>query len=221
MMASEGREVGEVGKEQQLLRTQRVEQVTPSKTSDAVESPLHWRFVFGKGALAIHFINSGGSCCGFDWILGRRIQVESSRQYTKASDQYKDPKWVQLSHFCLSRQKKMTSTAEQCSWKVLGSELLRKVDWYVEYKRRYQQMVNLRTDGTVSSRSRWYYLWPRWLRPGGCKCACYPKNVESYYKDSEWENEDWSTSDEEGTIAAYTRESECLFFCLRKNRCQT
>jgi hypothetical protein len=40
--------------------------------------------------------------------------------------------------------------------------------------------------------------------------------VESYYKDSEWENEDWSTSDEEGTIAAYTRESECLFFAYAK-----
>jgi hypothetical protein len=54
------------------------------------------------------------------------------------------------------------------------------------------------------------------LRPGGCKCACYPKNVESYYKNSEWENEDWSTSDEEGTIAAYSRDNKCLFFAYAK-----
>jgi hypothetical protein len=46
--------------------------------------------------------------------------------------------------------------------------------------------------------------------------VCYPKNVESYYKNSEWENEDWSTSDEEGTIAAYLRDNKCLFSAYAK-----
>jgi hypothetical protein len=109
----------------------------------------------------------------------------------------------------------MSSTPTK-HWKEPGSPLLKGVTWYVEYKRRYQQVVHLYHDGTICSRNRWYYLWPRWLRPGGCKCACYPKNVESYYKDSEWENEDWSSSDEEGTIAAYTLENEHLFFAYSK-----
>jgi hypothetical protein len=54
------------------------------------------------------------------------------------------------------------------------------------------------------------------VRPGSCKCACYPKNFQFYYKYSEWENEDWLTSDEEGTIMAYSRENKCLFFAYAK-----
>jgi hypothetical protein len=54
------------------------------------------------------------------------------------------------------------------------------------------------------------------LRPGGCKCACYPKNAKSHNKDSEWVNKDWSTSDEEGTIVAYSCENKCLFFVYTK-----
>jgi hypothetical protein len=101
-------------------------------------------------------------------------------------------------------------------WRVPGSELLQGVKYFVEYKRCYQQTVRLRHDGTVWNRTRWYYLFARWLKPGGCKCACFPKNIETYYKDSEWDNEDWSSLDEEGTIAAYDGEDKRLFYAYAK-----
>jgi hypothetical protein len=76
--------------------------------------------------------------------------------------------------------------AKQASWKLPGSGLMIGVKWYVQYKCRYQQIVSLRDDSTIYNCSRWYYLSPRWLKPGGCKCACYPKNDETYYKDSKF-----------------------------------
>jgi hypothetical protein len=56
MMASEGREVGEVGKEQQLLRTRRVEQVTPSNLHCIGGLSLekgHWLFILSIVAGAV------------------------------------------------------------------------------------------------------------------------------------------------------------------------
>ncbi len=103
------------------------------------------------------------------------------------------------------------------SWKVPGSDLsLIGVKWYVQYKRRYQQIVCLRDDGSIRNRCRWYYLSPRWLKPGGCKCSCFPKNVETYYRDAEFEDEDWSSSDEEGTIGAYDCKNKRLFYAYAK-----
>jgi hypothetical protein len=119
-----------------------------------------------------------------------------------------------------SFEQKMSGTnkakAKPASWKVPGSELMIGVKWYVQYKRRYQQIVRLRDDSAIYNQIRWYYLSPRWLKPGGCKCACYPKNVESYYKDSEFEDEDWSSSDEEGTVGAYDGKNKCLFYAYAK-----
>ena len=110
----------------------------------------------------------------------------------------------------------MSSRKPLPTWRVPGTELLVGVKWYVEYKRRYQQIVRLRDDSTISNHSRWYYFSPRWLKPGGCKCACFPKNVETYYQDAEFEDEEWSSSDEEGTIGAYDCKNKRLFYVHAK-----
>jgi hypothetical protein len=110
----------------------------------------------------------------------------------------------------------MSSRRPPTTWTVPGSELLIGVKWYVQYKRRYQQIVRLRDDSTIYNRSRWYYLAPRWLKPGGCKCPCFPKNVETYYRDAEFEDEAWSSSDEEGTIGAYDCKNKRLFYAYAK-----
>jgi hypothetical protein len=80
-----GRKRSRRGRRRRIPLGAKGKQVTPSKTSDTVEYPLHWRLMFRNGALEVDFINSGGRWCGFVWILGRRSLVDSSRQYAKAS----------------------------------------------------------------------------------------------------------------------------------------
>jgi hypothetical protein len=102
------------------------------------------------------------------------------------------------------------------TWRVPGSELWIGVKWYVQYKRRYQQIVCLWDDSTIYNCSQWYYLSPHWLKSGGCKCPCFPKNAETYFSDTEFEDEAWSSSDEEGTIEAYDCKNMHLFYAYAK-----
>jgi hypothetical protein len=57
---------------------------------------------------------------------------------------------------------------------------------------------------------------PCWLKPGGCKCPCFPKNVKTYYSNAKFEDEAWSSSDEEGTIGAYDCKNVHLFYAYAK-----
>jgi hypothetical protein len=110
----------------------------------------------------------------------------------------------------------MSSRPPTNTWKVPDSKLWIGVKWYVQYKCRYQQIVCLCDDSTIYNRSRWYYLSPCWLKPGGCKCPCIPKNVKTYYRDSKFEDEDWSSSDEKGMIGAYNCKNTRLFYAYAK-----
>jgi hypothetical protein len=103
----------------------------------------------------------------------------------------------------------MSSRPPTNTWKVPGSKVWIGVKWYVQYKDRYQQIVCLCDNSTIYNHNRWYYLSPCWLKPGGCECPCCPKN-------SEFEDEDWSSSDKEGMIGAYNCKNKCLFYACAK-----
>jgi hypothetical protein len=157
----------------------------------------------------------------FFCIIGGYLDLAGILAKNALVDAFRMQKSVESSHHLFEEKKRKKTMALPAqlwnSWRIPGSELLQGIAWYVGYKQRYQQIVYLRSeDGSRLLRNRWYYIWPHCLRPGGCKCACYPKNVESYYKNSEWENEDWSTSDEEGAITADSHKKNCMFFAYAK-----
>ena len=96
---------------------------------------------------------------------------------------------------------------------------LQDVSFVKEYKRRYQQTKymcerrdysgkNSITDApvvgiTTSKKCRTYYMKPRWTKPGGCACPVVSLCHQSYYHGAEFEDEEWSSDDEEGMRIYY------------------
>jgi len=96
---------------------------------------------------------------------------------------------------------------------------LKDVSYIKEYKRRYQQtkymcektdwsLIGGGTDSpvlgiTTSKKCRTYYMKPRWTKPGGCHCPVVSLCHQSYFNGAEFEDEQWSTDDEEGVRIYY------------------
>jgi hypothetical protein len=137
------------------------------------------------------------------WVWCTKVRNGASEQIVLVFSHF--------SHYLKRAPRHPTNT-----WKVPGSELWIGVKGYVQYKRCYQQIVCLHDNSTIYNCSHWYYLSPHWLKPEGCECPCFPKNVETYYGDSEFEDEDWSSSNEEGMIGAYSCKNKCLFYAYAK-----
>ncbi len=96
---------------------------------------------------------------------------------------------------------------------------LKEVTFLKEYKRRYEQTKYMcekvdhsgpgsYTDApvigiTTSKKTRTYYMKPRWVKPGGCNCPVSSLCHQSYFDGAEFEDEAWSTDDEEGVRIYY------------------
>jgi hypothetical protein len=101
---------------------------------------------------------------------------------------------------------------------------LHKVTKVVEYKRRYEQVLTtepkyspqpphkpIAGELRIIKKMRDYYMQPRWQkRHGSCDCPVVPNCFDSYYRNKDFEDEAWSSDDEEGVREYYVNVGEEL-----------
>ena len=99
---------------------------------------------------------------------------------------------------------------------------LHKVTKVVEYKRRYEQILTtepkyspdhphkaIAGELLIVKKKRDYYMQPRWQkRHGSCDCPVVPNCFDSYYKNKSFQDEEWSSDDEEGVREYYVNVGE-------------
>jgi hypothetical protein len=94
-------------------------------------------------------------------------------------------------------------------------------DKYTQFSRRYKQNIRFLLSKDKHSSftlhrnayNREYYQLPQWLRNGGDNSPVQPQADQTYMECRSFDDNDWSSSDDEGTLVGYFSDGQRVAFC--------